>query len=71
MPVFAAGHVTGSRIAHLTHTILVADALCGEIGIDRLGEPDLAVVCEECESVAVSVGESTRVEHAPILERAA
>jgi hypothetical protein len=69
--MFSVGHASGSRIVHLTHTSLVADALCGEIGIDRLGEPDLAIVCEECAAAAASAAGARPFELAPPLKRAA
>jgi hypothetical protein len=42
-------------VAHLTHTTLVGDALCGAEVIN-LGLPDLAVICEECDQLAVEAG---------------
>ena len=32
-----------------THTSLVSDALCGEESIGFHGEPELAVICDECD----------------------
>ena len=43
------GFVEGSAIVHLTRTSLVSHALCGEDSIAFHGEPDLAVMCEECD----------------------
>jgi hypothetical protein len=40
-------HADGTRVVHLTHTTLVVEALCGEL-TDVHGEPDLAVLCDEC-----------------------
>jgi hypothetical protein len=54
--MFALGHATGSRTVHLTETSLVNDAICGETGIDRLGEPDLATICDACDALATAAG---------------
>jgi hypothetical protein len=54
--MFATGHSSSSRIVHLTETTLVSDALCGETGIDRLGEPDLATICDACDALATAAG---------------
>jgi hypothetical protein len=54
--MFATGYVSGSRTVHLTETTLVNDALCGETGIDMLGEPELGVICDECEAAAIAAG---------------
>jgi hypothetical protein len=53
--LLAACHVAGTRTLHLSHTTLVVEALCG-IEADRHGEPDLAMICEECLEQAVSLG---------------
>jgi hypothetical protein len=45
--VLESAHAEGKHVVHLTHTTLVAEALCGEpTGLH--GEPDLGVLCEEC-----------------------
>ena len=49
-----AGFAVGS-VVHLTHTRLVGDALCGA-EVTHLGFPDLAVICEECDQLAVAAG---------------
>ena len=41
------GYAEGTRVVHLTHTTLVVEALCGEQA-ELHGEPDLAVLCDEC-----------------------
>jgi hypothetical protein len=49
-----AGFGVGS-VVHLTHTTLVGDALCGA-EVASLGFPDLAVICGECDQLAVEAG---------------
>jgi len=50
-----AGHVEGTRIVHLTARSFLVESLCGEVvGLD--GEPDVAVICEECHALAVEAG---------------
>jgi len=49
------GHAEDSRTVHLTHTILVVEALCGEEIVFQ-GEPDIAVICVECLEVAICHG---------------
>ena len=45
---FYAGHTEGSRVVHLTARSFLVEALCGEpVHLD--GEPDLAVICEDCD----------------------
>ena len=45
---FYVGHTEGSRIVHLTAHSFLVEALCGErIHLD--GEPDIAVICEDCD----------------------
>jgi hypothetical protein len=52
---FYAGHVKTSRIVHLTQASFLSEALCGEaVGLD--GEPDLAVICEDCDRLAREAG---------------
>ena len=52
---FYAGHVETSRIVHLSQTSFLTEALCGEpVGLD--GEPDLAVICEDCDRLAREAG---------------
>ena len=49
------GYAEGTRVVHLTHTTLVVEALCGEpAGLH--GEPDLAVLCDECLEHARALG---------------
>jgi hypothetical protein len=50
------GFQTSSRAVHLTHTTLTGEALCGESGIDCLGEPDLAAICEDCDRIGRELG---------------
>ncbi len=45
---FYAGHTEGSRIVHLTARSFLVEALCGE-PVDLDGEPDIAVICEDCD----------------------
>jgi len=48
-------HAEGTRVVHLTHTTLVVEALCGDpTGLH--GEPDLAVLCDECLEHARALG---------------
>jgi len=52
---FYAGHVEGSRIVHLTARSFLVEALCGEPAcLD--GEPDIAVICEECDRLGREAG---------------
>jgi hypothetical protein len=47
-----AGFAQGSSVVHLTHTTLSLDALCGhDEPIGFHGEPDLAVICEDCDRI--------------------
>ena len=48
-------HAEGTRVVHLTHTTLVVEALCGEPA-DLHGEPDLAVLCDDCLEHARALG---------------
>ncbi len=48
-------YVDGTRIVHLTHTSLVVESLCGEQA-ELHGEPDLAVICDECLAIALTSG---------------
>jgi hypothetical protein len=48
-------HAEGTRVVHLTHTTLVVEALCGE-PVALHGEPDLAVLCDECLEHACALG---------------
>ena len=48
-------HAGGTRVVHLTHTTLVVEALCGE-PVDLHGEPDLAVLCDDCLEHAQALG---------------
>jgi len=40
-------HAAGTRVLHLSHTTLIAEALCGTM-VDNDGEPDTPVVCDDC-----------------------
>jgi hypothetical protein len=52
---FYSGHVEGMRIVHLTTRSFLVESLCGEtVGLD--GEPESAVICEDCHSLAVAAG---------------
>lgn len=52
---FYAGHIEGSRIVHLTARSFLVEALCGEAAcLD--GEPDIAVICEECDKLGREAG---------------
>jgi hypothetical protein len=53
-------HAEGTRVVHLTHTTLVVEALCGEVA-DLHGEPDLAVLCNECLEHARAFGVSVEI----------
>jgi hypothetical protein len=49
------GYTEGTRVVHLTHTTLIVEAFCGEpAGLH--GEPDLAVLCDECLEHARALG---------------
>jgi hypothetical protein len=49
---FEVGFAQGSSLVHLTHTTLSLDALCGHgEPIEFHGEPDLAVICEDCDRI--------------------
>ena len=52
---FQTGFADGSAIVHLTHTTLVADALCGA-GVAFTGTPDLGILCEDCDRLAAAAG---------------
>ncbi len=51
-----AGFENDSAVVHLTRTTLVADALCGHEPIGFHGEPDLAVICEDCDRIGRELG---------------
>ena len=52
---FYAGHIEGSRLVHLTVRSFLVEALCGEpVHLD--GEPDLAVICEDCDGLGREAG---------------
>jgi hypothetical protein len=52
---YCPGHVEGTQIVHLTERSFLVEALCGEtVGSD--GEPDVAVICEDCHALAVAAG---------------
>lgn len=52
---FYAGHTEGSRIVHLTARSFFVEALCGEpVALD--GEPDIAVICEDCDRLGREAG---------------
>ena len=52
---FYAGHNEGSQIVHLTARSFLVEALCGEpVHLD--GEPDIAVICEDCDRLGREAG---------------
>jgi hypothetical protein len=51
-----AGYTEGSAVVHLTHTSLVSHALCGEESIGFQGEPELAVICDDCDRIGRELG---------------
>ena len=52
---FFAGHLENARFVHLSARSFFVDALCGEtVAFD--GEPDVAVVCEECHVLGLGAG---------------
>jgi hypothetical protein len=54
MELYAA-HVDGSRTVHLTARSFLVESLCGEsVSLD--GEPDVAVICDECDRLAREAG---------------
>jgi hypothetical protein len=53
---FAVGFEDCSAVVHLTRTSLVGDALCGQEPIGFHGEPELAVICEECDRLGRELG---------------
>ena len=54
------GYAEGTRVVHLTHTTLVVEALCGEQA-ELHGEPDLAVLCDECLEHARALGVAVEI----------
>jgi hypothetical protein len=52
---FYAGHVETSMTVHLTQSSFLTEALCGE-PVELDGEPDLAVICEDCDRFACEAG---------------
>lgn len=54
--MFISGHVAGTSVVHLTVGSVDGLALCGETSVDLLGEPDLAVICEQCDAAATARG---------------
>ena len=52
---FYTGHAEGSRIVHLTARSFIVEALCGE-SVHLDGEPDLAVICEDCDRLGRETG---------------
>jgi hypothetical protein len=50
------GYVDGAPVVHLTHTTLLTEALCGGAVLDCAGEPDLAVMCDECDRIGRGAG---------------
>lgn len=49
------GYRSGSNVLHVTRTLLVTTALCGEY-VDMIGVPDNAVACEDCDRVGMEQG---------------
>ena len=58
--VLEPAHAEGTRVVHLTHTTLVVEALCGEQA-ELHGEPDLAVLCDECLEHARALGVAVKI----------
>lgn len=54
---FQPGYLGEERVVHLTISTLVAEALCGTT-VDADGEPDPALLCEECDRLATAAGPS-------------
>lgn len=52
---FYAGHIEGSRVVHLTARSFLVEALCGE-AVQLDGEPDIAVICEDCDHLGREAG---------------
>jgi hypothetical protein len=52
---FYPGHVEGSRIVHLMARSFFVEALCGE-SVHLDGEPDIAVICEDCDRLGREAG---------------
>jgi hypothetical protein len=50
-----AGHVEISRVVHLTQASFLLEALCAE-QVELDGEPDLPLICEECDRLAREAG---------------
>ena len=57
---FQPGYLGEERIVHLTITTLVAEALCGTT-VDADGEPDLPLLCEECDRLATAAAGPSNV----------
>ncbi len=55
---FDPGYFADSRVVHLTRSSLLTDALCGEL-LTFHGEPDLAVICEQCNRLETPVATRT------------
>jgi hypothetical protein len=52
---FYPGHTEGSRVVHLTARSFLVEALCGgPVQLD--GEPDIAVICEDCDRLGREAG---------------
>ena len=54
LTVLYAAHIEVTRIVHFAGP-LVAEALCGE-AVGFHGEPDIAVVCDDCLAEALEAG---------------
>jgi hypothetical protein len=52
---FYAGQTEGSRVVHLTAHSFLVEALCGEL-VHLNGEPDIAVICEDCDRLGREAG---------------
>lgn len=49
------GHLDGTRVVHLTTRSFLLEAVCG-VSVELDGEPDGAVICEECDALAAEAG---------------
>ena len=52
---YVLGHMDTSRVVHLTLASFLVDALCGAV-VELDGEPELPVICEDCDRLAREAG---------------